>query len=299
MERHPWVPGNRIWKTALAATVSWAVAGVVSSEHPFFAPLAAVLCMQATVEQSLTKGMQRVLGIVMGVILAGVALQIGGPSWWSIGLLLLVALTAARVLRLPEYSVTQTGISALLMFTIGAGSGHYGLDRILETMIGAAIASLINLLVAPPDYTRIFADSLKASVEEMSRHCRKLAAWLDREESAADGMALQETLMELCHTIEQASDRMEQAIQALKFSPFVQSRRKQLERYRNLLHAVNRGYARGEEIQRLLVTMAEQGVLTKEDRKRWAEGLERFAGYMEEWWLAQKKGATPYRLLTP
>jgi uncharacterized membrane protein YgaE (UPF0421/DUF939 family) len=64
---------HRIVKISLASTISWEIARQIGSKHPFFAPLAAILCLQVTVEESIQKSYQRILGIIAGVLLAEAA----------------------------------------------------------------------------------------------------------------------------------------------------------------------------------------------------------------------------------
>ena len=47
-------------------------------------------------------------------------------------------------------SANQVPISAMLVLAIGAQTPDYALDRVLETVIGAAIALAINALIVPP-----------------------------------------------------------------------------------------------------------------------------------------------------
>ncbi|WP_090823442.1 aromatic acid exporter family protein [Paenibacillus sp. yr247] len=56
-----------VWKTALAASLSWELARCAGSNHPYLAPLTVKLCIQITVSQSIQFAWQRVLGTIVGV----------------------------------------------------------------------------------------------------------------------------------------------------------------------------------------------------------------------------------------
>ena len=58
-----------VWKMAIASAVSWEVAKLVGSNHPYLAPLSAILCLQATIDQSIRFSFQRIVGTAIGVIL--------------------------------------------------------------------------------------------------------------------------------------------------------------------------------------------------------------------------------------
>ncbi|CAM3722059.1 hypothetical protein MEZE111188_05005 [Mesobacillus zeae] len=42
-----------IWKMAIVSAISWKVAKLVGSEHPYLAPLSVFLCLQSTNNQSI------------------------------------------------------------------------------------------------------------------------------------------------------------------------------------------------------------------------------------------------------
>ncbi|NHN31458.1 FUSC family protein [Paenibacillus agricola] len=278
------IPGRRVWKTTLAATAAWEIAVQLGADHPFFAPLAAVLCMQATVEKSLTKGFQRVLGIIIGVLLASAFSLVAIPSSWSIGIILLIALSVARGFRLPEYTVTQTGISTLLVFIIGSDSNFYGIDRILETIIGAAVATAVNLLIAPPDYTKRFAEALETASTGLVQHYDNLSKWVEEGATLPAGKLIWRTTDQLCEDIKQASVQMELATLALKYSPFVRRRHSRLEQYQKLLQIVEKGYLHSRELQRILLALVADRGLTAKDQVQWTLRFAQFAAQIDDWW---------------
>src|SRR5688572_11824160 len=63
--------GERVLKTALAAGVSWQIASLVpGNDHPYLAPICAVLLMQLTIAQSIDLALHRGIGIGFGIGLA-------------------------------------------------------------------------------------------------------------------------------------------------------------------------------------------------------------------------------------
>src|SRR3546814_5196517 len=59
-------------KTALATILAWIVAGALIPDGPapVFAAIAAMLVVQPSLNQSLTKGVERSVGVIAGVVLA-------------------------------------------------------------------------------------------------------------------------------------------------------------------------------------------------------------------------------------
>jgi uncharacterized membrane protein YgaE (UPF0421/DUF939 family) len=145
------IPLLQALKTSIAAVLSWFVClAILPNQLPIFAAIAALLVVQPSVNQSLGKAIERSAGVVVGVILAfGAGLVFGSASW-----LVLAAVVAAVLLgwalRLTPGSAAQIPISAMLVLSIGAQSPEYSAARIAETLIGAAIGVVVNLVVVPP-----------------------------------------------------------------------------------------------------------------------------------------------------
>jgi Aromatic acid exporter family member 1 len=159
---------RQIAKTALAATLSWELAVVLlHSTLPALAALGAILTVQATVKQTVTFGVQQVVGVTVGVAGAMALVSVVGAHWWSVALLILIALAVGNLLRLGR-QVNQVAISALLVLALGAG---YGSVRVVDTLLGAVVGVLVNALVAPPTH-------VQAAVAEIARVAEDLGLLL-------------------------------------------------------------------------------------------------------------------------
>lgn len=186
MMRMPKLPWERLesWgislqviKTALAAGLSWTAAGwLFHASKPYFAPLAAILSVQATIAESLSRGLQRVAGVVAGVGLAIVFTHWIGLSPWSLALLVFVGMAVATRLRLGPQGIPQVAISGLMVMALGSTVPGYAWYRLLETILGAGIAVMVSALVWPPDLTpqaqasvKVLALGLKALLETLSQ----------------------------------------------------------------------------------------------------------------------------------
>ncbi|MDR7237659.1 uncharacterized membrane protein YgaE (UPF0421/DUF939 family) [Neobacillus drentensis] len=42
-----------VWKMAIASAISWELAKLIGSDHPYLAPISVVLCLQTTIDQSI------------------------------------------------------------------------------------------------------------------------------------------------------------------------------------------------------------------------------------------------------
>jgi uncharacterized membrane protein YccC len=142
-------------KASVSAVLAWLLAqSLVSSGSDFYAPLVAVATVQTTVASTLRDGVQRLTGVTLGLALGYAELRLlGQVSWWSLGVTLFVATLLSRWHRLGAQGV-QIPIAALLMLLFASRPTAYAESLLAEGVIGAAVATLVNLLVVPPLYVR-------------------------------------------------------------------------------------------------------------------------------------------------
>src|SRR3569833_78596 len=95
-----------------AATASYLAAVVLfPSTQPLLAPLTAMLVVQVTPISLLNSGRDRVISVVAGVGLAVGFSAVLPLAWWSLGLLIWVAITVGQYLRLRD-NLIEVAISA-------------------------------------------------------------------------------------------------------------------------------------------------------------------------------------------
>jgi Aromatic acid exporter family member 1 len=140
-------------RITVAAVSSYVVAKYVVAEmlfhqtaEPLLAPLTAMLVVQVTPVSLLVSGLDRVVAVVSGVSLA-VLFSLKVPlEWWSLGVLIFLAITIGQALRLRA-NLVEVAISGMLV--LGVGSLGAGWQRVSETLVGAAVGIATNLLFPP------------------------------------------------------------------------------------------------------------------------------------------------------
>ena len=163
-------------RATAAATLAYAVALRLSSASaPLTAPLTALLVVQVTLYSTLKTSIRRVNSVVVGVLIAVGFSAVVGLSWWSLGLVILAALTVGRFVRVDEF-VNEVAISAMLVLGV-TGLASQAWDRVLETLIGAGVGLGFNFLFAPP----VWVDTAGESIEELARRVRLLLLRLGEE----------------------------------------------------------------------------------------------------------------------
>jgi len=168
------IPLLQAVKTTVAVGLGWLLSQVLlQTDLPIFAAIAALLVVQPNINQTLGRAVERSLGVIGGVLIAyaiGIAF---GQSSWIVLLAIVFCIMLAWALRLAPSSASQIPISAMLVLSIGATTPEYARDRILETIIGAAVALVVNALIVPPVL-------LAPAHDAVVRLAREVADTLDR-----------------------------------------------------------------------------------------------------------------------
>ncbi|MFF3978046.1 aromatic acid exporter family protein [Streptomyces sp. NPDC001828] len=207
-------------RSTAAAVISYVVALRLSSEPaPLTAPLTALLVVQVTLYTTLVTAVRRVNSVVVGVLLAVGFSSLVGLTWWSLGLIILAALVVGRFVKVGEF-VPEVAISAMLVLGVTRVSAT-AWDRVLETLIGAGVGMLFNVLLAPP----VWVDSAGGAIEELAARMRRLLVDLGDEVGGhtpvAQAAARLHEARRLDHDIAQVDVSLRQAEDSLRLNPRV------------------------------------------------------------------------------
>jgi hypothetical protein len=160
-------------RLTVAAVASYAVAeAAFPNSAPLTAALTALLVVQLTPVSLLVSGVDRVVSVVAGVGLAVLLSSAVGLSWWSLGLVIAGSLVLGQLLRLGP-NLLEVPISAMLVLGVGAAGAQAAAgDRIGQTLIGAAVGVLSNVVFPP----KVVVPDAAEAIEELAQN---LAALLD------------------------------------------------------------------------------------------------------------------------
>jgi uncharacterized membrane protein YgaE (UPF0421/DUF939 family) len=207
-------------KTALACAVAWEIAKrVIYQGHPQFhavlAPVAVLITMQVTIYQTFRRGLQQVAAVLLGVIAALIIGRFIDLTWFTLSLLVIIALMIGRTLRLGT-QVNQVATTSLLVYSLGRG---YGMERIYDTLVGAAVGVVANALIAPPTYSDTAAKDLADLADDLAQLCRDVSKALSTKWSAADAKKWLERSRDLKGDSADAEDIADQAEEAVRYHP--------------------------------------------------------------------------------
>ncbi len=206
-----------ITRLTLTAVFAYLIARqVAGNSGPILAPLTALLVVQVSLSHTLRSAAQRVISVLSGVLLAIGLSVLVGFTWWSLGLLIAVALAVGLVLRLGN-DLLEVPISAMLILS-SVGSTSAATDRIIETLIGAGAGMVGGLLFAP-----VRLQPAEEAVDDLSG---QLAGLLDQMASdvdaGADGRTSAERLSRaraLGGEIQRVEEALNQAEESLRLNP--------------------------------------------------------------------------------
>ena len=134
--------GLDIVRTAIVAGAAFGLASLVH-RNPFFAPMAAIIVITAAAGQQLTRAIELVLGVALGIAVADALVRVIGTGIAPIVLVVGLAMAAAAMLGAGPGLMGQTAVSAVLVVTIEAKSEGLQPGRVIDGLIGGTLALVV------------------------------------------------------------------------------------------------------------------------------------------------------------
>jgi uncharacterized membrane protein YgaE (UPF0421/DUF939 family) len=232
-QQAPWL---QVLKVLVAIAVAWfASTLLLGTELPIFAAIAALLVVAPSVSQSLGKGLERSAGVLGGVVLAWLASLVLPSGPVLVLAVTLFAVVVARVLRLAPMAANQLPISAMILLALGAGAGPlFGFERVVETLIGAACALIINLVVVPPVQHEPAEQVMRETAHAVADAYEHVARALTDDEGADGGALLAEARSLRAH-VQRTRAAMDALEESTRMNPRARGMRERIERDERLL----------------------------------------------------------------
>jgi uncharacterized membrane protein YgaE (UPF0421/DUF939 family) len=191
---------GRMWpilQTAVAAAAAWCVAVLVLPDgRPSFASIAAVICLGASHGQRGSKALQLVAGVVLGICVASALVSVIGAGPAQIGVMVALAMAVAVLLGGGEVLTGEAAVSAILIVSLDPGaSDGFTVSRIVEGMIGGAVALAVSSLLFPADPLLPVSRAAQAVLAGLGRTLERLATAIEADDVAEAGAALEDARM--------------------------------------------------------------------------------------------------------
>jgi uncharacterized membrane protein YgaE (UPF0421/DUF939 family) len=262
-----------IWKMAIASAISWEIAKLAGSNHPYFAPISVILCLQSTINRAIRFSYHRMVGTIIGISVTVLAAPYMPVNGWTVGIIILIGCYISKGLKNDETALHQVALTVLLVFVVGQKSGDYPIDRFRDTLIGAIIAVLIHMLVSPPNFTREASKSIQTLSEDLTASITKVSEWVRTGLEKTKGYDLQIGTKHLLNELHRTKNIIQDARSSLKYNPFSEKSKKELQTYHQRLYNLTQGYSFLANIVGTFLAWGEAGTITAVQQSAWADQL--------------------------
>ncbi|MFI6865036.1 aromatic acid exporter family protein [Streptomyces sp. NPDC050421] len=134
-----------------AATVAWLIARHLVQHHePLFAPVAAVVALNASRGERGANAVRLLLGVAIGILMAELWLTVlGNHGYGALSVATFMAMLLALLLGGERIVVAQAAVSAIL--AVATSKAEAGPERLTDALIGAGVALLTSQIVFPAE----------------------------------------------------------------------------------------------------------------------------------------------------
>ena len=208
---------SQIVLAVIAGVLAWTVAGGLVQDHsPFFAPIAAVIALNAAGGERGANAIRLLTGVFIGILCGEFALLITDRGTAALAVATTLAMIVAAAVNAERIVIGQAAASAILT-AIFISDGSPGLDRLVDALIGAGVALLFSQLLFPVRLVtmlrRIEEDALNEMATMLNDVGRSLA---DEDEEAATQMS--NRLGDLSRPMAQLSKARESSMTTIRTS---------------------------------------------------------------------------------
>jgi uncharacterized membrane protein YgaE (UPF0421/DUF939 family) len=147
------VPRRRlIVQVALASGLAWQGAiWLFDDPRPFFAPIAAVIALNATGRRQIRQTVELIVGVAVGIGIADLLARVIGAGAIQIGVVVAVALIAATLIDGGPLLFGQAASSGILVVALTQGGSSLVPTRLFDALLGGGCALLISIVILPHD----------------------------------------------------------------------------------------------------------------------------------------------------
>lgn len=179
-----------IVQTAVGAALAWTIARyALGHPQPFFAPIAATVSLGVVAGRRGRQAVQLMTGVAIGIVIADLVVALIGTGAVQIALVVALAMFAALLLSRSPLLVNQAGASAILV--VALHRPHGGSQRLLDALVGGAVAILIGAVLFPADPRRLVADAARHTLEVLAAGITRAREALLQPEQVVSGWSLE------------------------------------------------------------------------------------------------------------
>ncbi|HET6293792.1 MAG TPA: FUSC family protein [Kribbella sp.] len=227
-----------IAQCALAAAVAWALAHyVLGHAQPFFAPVAAMVCLGFSFGQRLRRVAEVMVGVAVGVLVGDLFVKIFGTGVVQIVFVVALAMSVAVLLGAGNLMTTQAGVQAAIVTTLLPSPGA-GFSRWLDAALGGVVA-LAAATIAPAAAIRRPRQQATSVLNELSEILVETADGLRAHDTEAvtDALRRARASESLLDDLRSAAA---EGVAVVRLSPFRRRHRGRVQQIADLVDPLDR-----------------------------------------------------------
>jgi hypothetical protein len=183
------VDASPVVQGTAAATAAWVIANYVIDHHePFFAPIAAVIALNAPLGERGLNALRLLAGVVVGIAAGEAATFVLGGGYGTLAVATFGAMTAARAMGGARVTIAQAASGAIL--TVAVANGEAGTERLEDALIGAGVALVFSQFLFSPEPVALLRRAEAAALADMAGGLELTAQALDRGDAELADRAL-------------------------------------------------------------------------------------------------------------
>ena len=241
-----------IGQTAVTAGLAWMLASAIfSHQQPFFAPIAAIICLGGTFGNRLRRGFEIAIGVAVGIAIGDLFVQVFGAGTWQVVLVVAVSMSLATLLGAGQLMTTQAGVQSIIV-TVLLPDPSQGLDRWGDAVVGCAVA-LVVATIAPSSPLRKPAVLAAQILRDLAGTLDAAVGALDRrDEAAADQVLDRARATET--KLQELAEANREGLAVVRHSPFRRGQLTEVQAYADLLEPLDRASRNLRVLARRAVT---------------------------------------------
>lgn len=227
-----------VTQMAVAAGLGWFLGQhLLGHAQPFFAAVAAIICLGLSYGQRLTRVVEVAVGVFLGVMIGDLFVTVFGSGPLQIAAAVFISMSLALWLGARTLMVMQAGIQAAIVIAL-LGGVERGFARWADALIGCAVALAIAL-IAPT--SPVQKPRLKAATvldEARSTLAAAEAALRSGDQRAADAVLDQARATE--SSLDELATAASEGVELVRYSPFLRGQREHVQAVAELVEPLDR-----------------------------------------------------------
>jgi uncharacterized membrane protein YgaE (UPF0421/DUF939 family) len=171
--------------------IGWSLARLIPGHsRPFFAPIAAVIALNAAAGRRGRQAVELIAGVAIGIGVADLLARAIGTGAWQLGVVVLLALAIPRALGAGPVVVTQSAASGIIVVAVQRTHSGFTPSRFVDALVGGGVALVFTQLLFPTDPVKLLRGATRATMRELAEILRLAASSIAEHDVAVADQAL-------------------------------------------------------------------------------------------------------------